>query len=66
MREILERGDKLYTQIKIDEITNLGAVTIRLRSLIGALELAEKPHTLPDAAGQAAPQPAMKGGENHA
>ena len=38
VRSILERGDKLYTQIKIDEITNLGAVRIRLRSLIGALE----------------------------
>ena len=34
---ILERHGKLYTQIKIDEITNLGAVTIRLRSLLGAL-----------------------------
>ena len=39
VRDILERGNKLYTQIKIDEITNLGAVNIRLRSLIGALEL---------------------------
>ena len=38
VRAILECGGKLYTQIKIDEITNLGAVTIRLRSLIGALE----------------------------
>ena len=38
VRSILERSDKLYTQIKIDEITNLGAVRIRLRSLIGALE----------------------------
>ncbi|MBQ3483183.1 MAG: 2-hydroxyacyl-CoA dehydratase, partial [Clostridia bacterium] len=38
VREILEDGGKLYTQIKIDEITNLGAVTIRLRSLLGALE----------------------------
>ena len=38
VRSILERADKLYTQIKIDEITNLGAVRIRLRSLIGALE----------------------------
>ncbi len=38
VREILEAGGKLYTQIKIDEITNLGAVTIRLRSLLGALE----------------------------
>lgn len=38
VRSILESGGKLYTQIKIDEITNLGAVRIRLRSLIGALE----------------------------
>ena len=38
VREILESKGKLYTQIKIDEITNLGAVTIRLRSLLGALE----------------------------
>ncbi|MBQ9107097.1 MAG: 2-hydroxyacyl-CoA dehydratase [Clostridia bacterium] len=38
VREILESRGKYYTQIKIDEITNLGAVKIRLRSLIGALE----------------------------
>ena len=38
VRSILERNGKFYTQIKIDEITNLGAVKIRLRSLIGALE----------------------------
>ena len=38
VRSILEDGGKLYTQIKIDEITNLGAVRIRLRSLLGALE----------------------------
>lgn len=38
VRDILESHGKLYTQIKIDEITNLGAVNIRLRSLIGALE----------------------------
>ena len=37
-REILQEGDKLYTQLKIDEITNLGAVNIRLRSLFAALE----------------------------
>lgn len=39
VRRILEEGGKYYTQIKIDEITNLGAVKIRLRSLIGALEM---------------------------
>ena len=42
VRSILESYDKLYTQIKIDEITNLGAVKIRLRSLIGALEEKER------------------------
>ena len=36
--EILQAGGKLYTQLKIDEITNLGAVNIRLRSLFAALE----------------------------
>ncbi|HZJ90621.1 MAG TPA: acyl-CoA dehydratase activase-related protein, partial [Oscillospiraceae bacterium] len=38
VRSILENRGKLYTQIKIDDISNLGAVRIRLRSLIGALE----------------------------
>lgn len=38
VRSILEKNDKLYTQIKIDEISNLGAAKIRLRSLLGALE----------------------------
>ena len=38
VRAILERQGKFYTQIKIDEITNQGAVKIRLRSLLGALE----------------------------
>ena len=37
-REILQEGGKLYTQLKIDEITNLGAVRIRLRSLFAALD----------------------------
>jgi len=38
MREILERGGKLYTQLKIDDINNLGAVKIRIRSLMAAIE----------------------------
>ncbi|MBE6591995.1 MAG: 2-hydroxyglutaryl-CoA dehydratase [Ruminococcaceae bacterium] len=37
VRRILEEGGKLYTQLKIDEISNLGAVKIRLRSLLGAM-----------------------------
>ncbi len=36
-RSILEDEGKIYTQIKIDEITNLGAVKIRLRSLFSAI-----------------------------
>ncbi len=36
VRAILERNGRIYTQIKIDEITNLGAVKIRLRSLLAA------------------------------
>lgn len=35
---ILEGEGKIYTQIKIDEITNLGAVKIRLRSLLAAID----------------------------
>ena len=41
VREILEREGKIYTQIKIDEITNLGAVRIRLRSLFAAIDQQE-------------------------
>ena len=40
--EILHNGGKLYTQLKIDEITNLGAVRIRLRSLFAALDEREE------------------------
>lgn len=38
VRSLLEDEGRLYTQIKIDEITNLGAVKIRLRSLFAAVE----------------------------
>ena len=38
MRSILEQGGKLYTQLKIDDISNLGAVKIRVRSLMAAME----------------------------
>ena len=37
VRDILEKRGNLYTQIKIDEINNLGAVKIRLRSLFAAI-----------------------------
>jgi len=42
VREILEKHGKIYTQIKIDEISNPGAIKIRLRSLLGALEERER------------------------
>ena len=38
LRSILESRGKLYTQIKIDEINNLGVVKIRLRSMLAAIE----------------------------
>ncbi len=44
VREILEGHGKIYTQLKIDEITNLGAVKIRLRSLLAAIEQGGEEH----------------------
>ena len=44
-RDILESNGKMYTQIKIDEITNLGAVRIRFRSLLSAIEQQQKEST---------------------
>ena len=39
VRRILEEKGKLYTQLKIDEINNLGAAKIRLRSLLAAMDI---------------------------
>lgn len=39
---ILKKNNKLHTLIKIDEINNLGAVRIRVRSLIAAMEQRER------------------------
>ena len=38
LRDVLEDGGKLYTQLKIDDISNLGAVKIRVRSLMAAID----------------------------
>lgn len=38
VKSILRSANKLYTQIKIDEVDNLGAVKIRVRSLKAAME----------------------------
>ena len=37
VQEILERSGKIYTVLKIDEVSNLGAARIRVRSLMAAL-----------------------------
>ncbi|MCL2332055.1 MAG: acyl-CoA dehydratase activase-related protein, partial [Actinomycetia bacterium] len=36
-QEILEKSGKIYTVLKIDEVSNLGAARIRVRSLLAAL-----------------------------
>ncbi|WP_428421620.1 acyl-CoA dehydratase activase-related protein [Paraeggerthella hominis] len=38
VQEILERAGKVYTVLKIDEVSNLGAARIRVRSLLAALK----------------------------
>ena len=40
--EILAKNGRLFTLIKIDEVSNLGAVKIRLRSLKAAIKAQEK------------------------
>ncbi len=51
VEEILSSYDKMYTLIKIDEVNNLGAVRIRIRSLLASinkrLKEAPKPSTCP-------------------
>ncbi|MBR2527151.1 MAG: 2-hydroxyacyl-CoA dehydratase [Blautia sp.] len=42
--EILESSDKIYTCLKIDEVNNLGAARIRVRSLLAALRAKEAQH----------------------
>lgn len=45
VRSIMEKSGRLYTQIKIDEINNLGVVKIRLRSMLAAIEESKKQAT---------------------
>ena len=42
--EILEQNNKLYTLLKIDEVSNLGAVRIRIRSLLAAMDMRREKH----------------------
>ncbi|MBR4067001.1 MAG: 2-hydroxyacyl-CoA dehydratase [Clostridia bacterium] len=43
--DILEKAGKMYTLLKIDEVNNLGAARIRIRSLLSASRLREKQQT---------------------
>ena len=47
VREILERHNKISTLIKIDEINNLGAIRIRIRSLMAAISERDKRGVMP-------------------
>ncbi len=38
VQEVLEAAGKVYTTLKIDEVSNLGAARIRIRSLLAALK----------------------------
>lgn len=42
VNDILSGSDKIYTCLKIDEVNNLGAARIRVRSLFAALEVKER------------------------
>lgn len=48
IEEIMEQYNRLYTVLKIDEGTNMGAVKIRLRSLKAAVAERNKLHVLPE------------------
>ncbi|MDD5939895.1 MAG: acyl-CoA dehydratase activase-related protein [Lachnospiraceae bacterium] len=44
VNDILSGSDKIYTCLKIDEVNNLGAARIRVRSLIAAIRIRERKH----------------------
>ena len=44
VNDILTRSGKIYTLLKIDEVNNLGAARIRIRSLISAIRVREMRH----------------------
>ncbi len=44
VNDILTRSGKIYTVLKIDEVNNLGAARIRIRSLIASLRLKNQKH----------------------
>ena len=44
VNDILVKAGKIYTVLKIDEVNNLGAARIRVRSLLAALRVRDKKH----------------------
>lgn len=47
VRDILTKSGKIYTVLKIDEVNNLGAARIRIRSLLSAIKEREHKHIEP-------------------
>ena len=47
VRDILNAAGKIYTTLKIDEVSTLGAARIRIRSLIAAIEDRKEKHIVP-------------------
>ena len=45
VNDILSKSGKIYTCLKIDEVNNLGAARIRIRSLLAAIRVREKKQT---------------------
>ncbi|NPD32107.1 2-hydroxyacyl-CoA dehydratase [Eggerthellaceae bacterium zg-997] len=54
VQEILEDAGKVYTVLKIDEVSNLGAARIRVRSLLAALKDQEERRLMEEGGGCAA------------
>ncbi len=47
VKDILSNSNKIYTVLKIDEVSNLGAARIRIRSLLSAMKVREKKNFRP-------------------
>ncbi len=56
VNDILSRSNKIYTVLKIDEVSNLGAARIRIRSLLSAVEVRNKKHFTPEESTTATPR----------
>jgi predicted CoA-substrate-specific enzyme activase len=47
VKDILTKSGKIYTVLKIDEVNNLGAARIRIRSLLSAVRERDSKHIVP-------------------